>query len=458
MAIESKNIKNVFVTLIIALVFLFNANINIIDFFPDIIGYIILSFALVKLSYLSEDIYTAAKYFKYMIISEIAKVLVIMWVFGLSHSDVQNTGILLAAFVFAMIEATLLFLAFNSLFEGLISLGFVHNNTAVLGSKKEGGRSYTEKIRSFTLFFVIFKAAMSVLPEFSNLASYEYDESAGFVDIYEYIGLMRAMSFVIVTVVGVVWFVKIIRYFSRLAKDSDFCASLTNTYLKDILPKRGLFIKRNVKLASLCFLIGAVCMIDFRIEYISIIPDILGAVAFLIGFLVLFRETRVKGQGMICGFAALYTVFTITAYVVENIFFNKYYYGAIYRNTDAYRLYCIMCGAEILSVIGFALVVAGFVYAMNELIKTHTGFVYGNDMAADTVRLQRYHRESSRKLIFPAVAAVLLMASDIFYSFFAIKYGFAGFLNIAVALVFVASVVKTLNDILDDVETKYMLE
>ncbi len=455
---ESKLIKKTFISLAIAFIFFFNANINVIDLFPDIIGYIILSFALVRLSYLSEDISNAAKYFRYMIISEICKVLVIMWVFGLSHSDTQETGILLAAFIFAIIEGVLLFTAFGSLFEGFISLGYVHNNSAVLGSKKERGRSYTEKIRSFTLFFVIFKSVMSVLPEFSNLASYEYDESGRFVDIYEYIGLMRGMSFVIVTVVGIVWLVRVIRYFSRIVKDNEFCDSITNTYVKDILPKRGAFIKRNVKLASFCFLIGAVCMIDFRIEYISIIPDILGAVAFGIGFLVLFKETKIKRRGVLSALAVLYTVFSITAYVIEIIFFDKYYYGAIYRNTEAYRFYSIMCGAEMLSVVGFVLLFVGFVYAMNEVIKAHTGFVYGTGGETDKVRLERYHKESRRKLIFPIVAALILIAGDIFYTFFAVKYNFAGFLNIFCALIFVASVAKVTSDITDDVETKYMLE
>ena len=69
-----------FMSIALASIFFFNANINIIDILPDIIGYIIISIALVSLSFLNEDIDKAGRFFRYMIIVEACKFLSILFI------------------------------------------------------------------------------------------------------------------------------------------------------------------------------------------------------------------------------------------------------------------------------------------------------------------------------------------------------------------------------------------
>ena len=100
---KKKDVSFGFLAIAWASVFFFNSNINIIDILPDIIGYIIISLALVSLSFLNEEISKAGRFFRYMIIVEACKFISLLWVFGLGRPDEQNTGTLLLTFVFAII-------------------------------------------------------------------------------------------------------------------------------------------------------------------------------------------------------------------------------------------------------------------------------------------------------------------------------------------------------------------
>ena len=452
-----KKIGFSFMSIAVACVFLFNANINIIDLVPDIIGYLIICVALLKLSNLNEDVAQAAKFFRYVIISELAKLVCLVWVFGLASNDERNTGTLLLAFAFAVIDTIILVNAFNKLFGGLISLGYAHKNTSILGSKRVGGRSYTEKIRSSTVFFVVFKACMATLPEFSNLVAHDYDESSGLVELYEYIGVMRVLSFIIVTVAGIVWIVKIFRYFARVNKDVAFRESLADSYEKNILPKRGLFVKRDMGIAFFILSAASVFMLDFRLEYLDMIPDFLGAVLFLVGMLICARQLRVKKMWLITA-GLVYLLSSIASYVVEIGFFNKYYYGAVYRDTGAYNYYVTMCAASVIEMLGFCAIVAALIYCFRGVITEHTGFVLGTDISGDGARIETYQRESKRRLIFLAVGGLFAVATDVFYTFFAIKTGYAGAISVLGTLVFIISVIKTTQDIAEEINIKYMLD
>lgn len=456
---KKRNISIVsFGVLAISFLFIFNANIYVIDLLPDIFGYVILSLALVKLSDLCEDIAVSSKFFRYMILSELGKLAALLWLFGLSSNDERNTGILLVGFAFAVIDSILLFIAYGRLFSGLISLGFAHKNTAVLGSRREGRKSYTERIRALTLFFVIFKAAMSVLPEFSNLASYEYDESSGLVDLYEYIGLMRGMSFFITTIVGVFWLVSIIRYFLRLRKDTEFIESLAENYRERILPKKGLFVRRSFSTSFFFLVVASVFLFDMRVDGFNIIPDTVGAILFFVGMMLSFKQLKVKKAPFVsCGI--FYLLASIAAYVTEFFFyFNGYRLSSIYRTEKVYNAYIAMSAASVAQTVGFLAMTAAMLLMMRSIIKEHTGFVYGNDPQRDRERLEKYHKESQKKLWFIAVTAILVALSDVFYTFFAARFVYAGFFGVLATFIFLVSVIRTTSLLKDEIDTKYMLD
>lgn len=446
-----------FMSIALASIFFFNANINIIDILPDIIGYIIISIALVGLSFLNEDIDKAGRFFRYMIIVEACKFLSILWLFGLGRPNERETGTLLLTFVFAMIEAGILFVAYSSLFEGIQSLGFAHKNTAVLGTSKPEQKSYTEKARAITLFFVIFKSVMALLPEFSNLASYTYTEGNSMMYIYDFIGIMRAFSFIIVTAVGIVWMTKFIKYFKRLSRDGDFCGELEEIYNARVLSKRGPMIKFNTGILFFLFSAAFIFMFDLRFDGVNLTPDFIGAILILVA--ILFLKKVDKTSNHLLRFSAVgYLVSSVSAYVVEVIFYEKYYYTAIFRSTAAKVFYILMCSLQVLTTILFVMVVIAYIQTLYKIIKEHTGYVYGRESDVNEAKLKAYHKESSRKLISVLIGAVLVVSADIFYIFGAEKYGVAGTLSLLATIIFVVSAIKAMYEIRSDIEIKYMLE
>ena len=454
---KKKDVNLGFTAIALASAFFFNANINIIDILPDIIGYIIITLALISLSFLNEDIDKAGRFFRYMIIVEACKFLSLLWLFGLGRPAERETGTLLLTFVFAIIEAGILFVAYSSLFEGIQSLGFAHPNTAVLGAKNPSGKSYTEKARAFTLFFVIFKSAMAVLPELSNLTSYEYTEGSSMMYLYDFIGIMRAFGFIIVTIVGIVWMTRFIKYFKRLGKDAEFCKSLEGIYRERVLSKRGPMIKFNMGVVFFLFSAAFIFMFDLRFDGVNITPDFIGALLILLATLFLNRFDRTHKKLLKIA-SVVYFVISSSAYATEILFYEKYYYTAIFRSTAAKVCYILMCVLQVLTTVLFAILVLAYVLTLYRIIKEHTGYVYGRETELNTEKLNAYHKESSRKLIPIVIGAVLVVAADIFHIFFAERFGFAGALNIIATLVFVVSAIKAMYEIQSDIEIKYMLE
>ena len=276
-----------FIPIAFACIFLFNAFINIVDIIPDFIGYIILSATLVKLGTMSSDIEVSAKCFRYMIVVDISKYASLMWIFGVTVGREQNNAVLLVTFVYAVLEVILLVLSFNKLFSGFVALGYVHENTAILGSKREKGKSYTEKIKSFTIFFIVIRSLLSVLPEFAVLTQTEYTEGSFVMYLYEYIGTMRGLSFFIATIIGIVWVVKIYKYFTRIQNDTVFCDLVIERYNRDVAPKESIFVLRNFGVATVMLVFASAFLFDLRFNGISIIPDAIAAIFFVVGIFLL---------------------------------------------------------------------------------------------------------------------------------------------------------------------------
>ncbi len=461
-----------FTAIAVACLFLFNGNINIIDPFPDIIGYIILNFALNKMALLEEDISESQRFFRYMIISELGKLGALLWIMGVSRADEKNTGMLLLAFVFAIIDSVILFMAFTKLFSGMVTLAFSSPNTYLLASKKPNGRSNTDKIKVFTVFFIIFKAVMNLLPEFSNLTTYNGAEGSRVSFLYEFIGLMRGMSIFITSALGIVFVVKIFRYFTAVKKDYDFIGSLNEKYQRDILPKKGIFVKKSFSITTFFLAFYALLYIDFRVtdfsllpselgyfspDMTNLIPDFISAVFFLLSLMILIKHLSVKKSTVVLPFA-VYFITSVVAYVFELSFFADYYFGSVYKDEGAYISYILMTVTALISAVAFVGTLISLGYLLKKTIDTHTGFVYGVDEAKDVERLKAQHKESYIKLIYFYVGGAVAVLTKLFYTFFAKTFDFAGSVQLVGALVFLVCLIKVCHDIAEEIETKYMLE
>ncbi len=448
---------------IVSLFFLFNPNLNLVDMLPDFIGYALLCRGLTYMGDLCEACERALMLFRRMILVDLLKWAALFWIFGISFSDEQNTLLLLMSFVFGLVELIFLIPAYRALFDGILRLGYKYDNTSVMGKRSESSKkNYTEKIKSVTFVFVALKILMYVLPEFSVLGSQNYDESmsVGTVNIYNFIGLVRSMAFIVALIFGIAWLIRAFRYFRRVAEDKPFIAALKDEYITAVLPKTSMFLQRTVKSSFFVLMIFAVLCIDLRADSFNFIPDFAAAAALVVMALMMRRYSSASRKYL--PWFAVYGGLCIVSTVIEIMFFERYYYGAVVRNEKAMVLYCVMLAAATLEAAAFMLSSYGVIRIMKEIIDGHTGFVVpeAKGVIAETAqeRIEKLHRELYKKLYLVGGAALLMTASDLFYDFGARKFGFVGIINTVCTLIFIVIVYSATSAIFEEVQSKYMLD
>lgn len=441
----------------LAFVFLFNPNINLIDVLPDFIGYAILMACLSQLSDLNEDIAIARSRFLRALAVDVVKFFSIFFVFGASQTDEQNTMLLLVSFCFAVVESAVVIPAYISMFKGFISLGYKFENNSVLKMKNEFKRkNITEKASSFTMFFVIFKAAAYTLPEFSVLSSHTYDESSHMIYLYDFVGLLRGFSMIAMLIVGTIWLCRIVKYFSVVKKDTVFMDALCKEYSEKILPRDSLFVRKTIKLVFLLFGAAVLLLIDFRIDYFNLIPDTIAALVLVSAALV--AKKRVPSFSKYCIPFVIYCVFSLVAQIVEYEFFSEYYYSAIIRNDAAYGAYKTMMVTSVLDALSFIIAVNAIIAVMRWVINNHTGFFVPDATINVEDKIKKAHQRLEKKLYLLYGGSLLCVASDVFYDFGIKDFGVAGIVNAVCTVAFIVCYYDVATEIYDEVESKYMLD
>ena len=148
--------------------FFFLPDFTVLDLFPDLIGYLLISAGLSKFADLYEEFSEAKKMFNRLCLLGIAKLLSVFMVFGVSDGADRPTTILIAIFVIGTAEIIMSIPAYINLFDGLTYMGTRHDSVTVFRKpkeKKEKKRSYTDRIKRSTLVFVIWKNVLAILPD-----------------------------------------------------------------------------------------------------------------------------------------------------------------------------------------------------------------------------------------------------------------------------------------------------
>ncbi len=440
----------------LAVLFLFNPNVNIIDFFPDFFGYIFLCVGLAKLAELNEEIAQARKGFFKMLAVDLCKIPAMVWVFGLSVPAERNSSLLLWAFVFAALEMVFAIPAYVKLFEGMTQIGYFYPNSSLFGDRSEG-RSKTDQMKRLTVFFVAWKAILSVLPEFADLTNSSYDETSVTVNLYRYVGIMRFLTFIPALIVGVLWLLRMLRYFSAIRRDEALCKGLLQTYRTDILPRAGLFVRR--RFATIPVLVGVawILMADLRLEGINVLPDLLAAVVFFGIFWMLRKDTPVH-RWLLPGIV-MYAVTAAAELAAEFAFHTRYSYHAAIRSEEAMLAYGILMAATILKNLAFVGMLATFITSLKQTVTLHTGYVAGREIRSEREEnmVAALHRERKRSLTLCWIISVLYGVMDVLYWVFVPNYGFMGLIHTLLTVLCTGVFVKSLSAIREAVDTKYML-
>ncbi len=465
--------------IIFALCFLFNPTLHLIDPLPDFIGYIFLCLAFSKLADLNDEIESTVAVFRKMIWVDAAKWLAIFITFTMSASGEKNSSVLLWTFVFATIELIFLLPTYTKLFEGIAKLGYFHSNTAILGRMKKG-KSATDRAKRATIIFVCVKAIFTVLPEFADLSNAAYQEDSGFVSLYRYIGLMRGFAILVVLIVGLFWFFRLQQYFYRLRHDHELVLSLSNSYQTNVQPQLGKFVQRRFKISYVFLVLALIFSMDYRLDGITLFPDILSAIAVIFVFLTLSHNISLKKAPWIIA-SGFYLLTSIVSFVLEQRFFFHYSFTTILKNDTAMMIYSAYVLCNFLKVLAFLLALYLILRALYQIIQIHTGTTLGIEYIDERVvsMEKELHKELRRPVFLAMISAILYGISDICYDIFAPMlsgiymdgsgvfgtfsniqnhYGWLKTTNILILAICIGLFIRAMSYILLAIREKYMLE
>lgn len=401
---------------ILSFFFLFNPDLSLIDPIPDIIGYVIMYFALSCLSDVNYHFEEARTKFKYGIYAGICELVALAILFGLVSEAERSISILLFTFVFGVADIIILLPAYRELFEGFVNLGTLCDGEAMF-SDKMGRANYTERVSLTTVIFVIVKSALTCLPELTSLINNSE---------YRFIGLLRFFAVIIMLAVGIVWLVCIVKYVYRIYKDEKFIDNVTQKYNAFVIERPLLFKKRRLLFGIGVICIGLALSVDIYGDYFNFLPDFICAAVVIFGLWTL-REFSPKWKPA-AAISALYGIISTVSWVLSLKFFNEYYPEAALKNADAYDKYSLMLSADVIDAVCFVILAVALVVFLCDVAKTHAA-----PKDKDTLtKGDLYHEELMRGIKIFIALAVLSSIMTLYYVYFITSSSNAWYVEMAV--------------------------
>ncbi len=413
-----------FSLMIASFFFLFNPEFAAIDPIPDLFGCVLMYFALTKLSDINVHFEEARVKFKRAIYVGIAELVALAILFGLVIESERSITLLIMTFVFGIADIIVLLPAFKELYEGFANLGMLCDGSAMFKNKK-GKENRTESVLLITRIFVISKAALACLPEFTSLINNSE---------YRFVGILRVFAVIISLVIGIIWFIKSISYITAIKKDKSFIDNISKKYtvLRETRPL--LFVKRR-----LIFGIGIICMglalsIDLYGDYFNFLPDFVGAAVILFGACSL-RKFSPRWK-LVSALSVIYGFISAASWTLSLRFFNEYYPQAAQKITDAYNKFQAMFYADIADAVFFVILVISCVLLFADVAKTHAAPKDKDVLCKGDL----FFEELKKSKIILILLAILSSAVTIYYVYFLTSYSNAWYIRMSFVFTFVCDI------------------
>lgn len=500
---------------VVAIIFIAVPDISAVDLLPDALGFFLLYTALSVPSEFSNKLAeTRTLLFKLMLVSALDFV-----VSSVITSD-DLTMVLLIAFCFGIAEAVMMYLVFDGIIDGMVYLGtrfpavgvYMPERKRVLAryrsriekklrliadreakkgrivpesdiiakadelTAKKSDRSLTKFIKH-THRFIILRAALNILPEFTALSSYEYEGDVGAynVNIADFRGLFIVLAVFVSAIIAVFWAVSAIRYVNGIRHDKPFIETMYAEYNSGVKTNFGLLQYKLHKAALVVLSAGIVLSLDFVIDHINVIPDFLSAAAFVI-FWLMFMRKRTKTD--ICGlvFSLLYAGFSIVQWLSVKGFIARFDdFTRTMKSDEAFKWHIVLCILTLIAEVMFTTVLY-FVYKkLQSIIYEHTGYL--TKEGESDAYSQKLHRSLSktnvRTFAFSVVTAVASVAymilvginkgveameDNIKYVFYVPVFESIATVVMIINIVYIIYSVKHVSDVSDGFDERYKLD
>ena len=471
-------------SLIISAFFLFNPDIAIIDIIPDVFGYIFILFGLSQLSEINDKIEEARNCFKKAAICNLIKFSLIFVLFGMVSQREMPGSMLIFTFVMNIFDLIYVLPGYLYLFSGLMYLGERLDGEYVLARRRfiprkipknigekeaeafriketkrklrcERTLSNTEKFQRATIMFVLFKAVTPVLPELASLLEHGYSDSR--INYYDVIYLFRIIAIFVMFLVGIIWLVLAIRYYSGVMRDKAFISAVREKYVSDVLPNKVHFVKKFVSFEIILFVCGTFFFTNLYFDEFNIVPS---AIAGIILMIASYRMRRYSAKWMFTFISSfLMTVSSVVLEITRYNFNSEYIKEQIMRNPEAYAAWEQMTSNSIAFGITSALVVVSLMLLARDIAVKYTGyFMQGTDAFDPKRATKELHAELTKPLILTGIFGAFQSALVPLY-FIAMWYRFEAvwFFDLVFAMIFSFCFMQNLTDISKNINYKHFV-
>ena len=411
--------KNIgFSLLPFAFIFLFEPGYTVIDPLPDLIGYIIICISVINLADINPRISEALGGFRKGILISLLRILSIYLLDKFFIADEQTVGILLFSFVFGFFELVILIPAYRQLFEGLLSLGMLHNGTAVYLKKirkfkridpetgnevvfvKESRRNITEKAYTTTACFLIVRAAAMTLPEFTTLISNSS---------YEFVRLLRLFGFIIAFPIGILWLVKMVSYCAKIRRDTPFLRELSEMYVNNARENPNFYVVRRLSGVLYVMIVAFFISADFYSDYVNLLPDFLFYIT-LIAAAIMAKGFSKKWLILlitsVCGVA-----FNVVTHLLTLDFHSRFYPGAIRKNIEAYNSFYRMAAFSAVDAVILTVAVVVVIYVLWDIYRKYTDIT----LATTDKEIREERNKFLKGAVSTSILAFLAACGSVYY-------------------------------------------
>ncbi len=499
---------------VIGMVFFAVPDISVIDILPDVIACLLLYFALsVPSEFSSKLVEARTTVLKLTFITGADLIISSM----ISYDD--PTMILLVSFCFGLAEAFMLYISVEKIFDGLSYLGTRFPAKGIYFPMSEKKREkYSEKLfKTYekaavrlaekgktvsaeyikerveyktaqksdtalkklirkTHWFIIIRAALNILPEFTALSSYSYqgDVNAAVFDIARFRGLFVVFAVFLSAVAGIIWLISIIKYLIGIKRDKPFIDAMMAAYKSDVTANSGLLYYRRMRLATLLLSLGVVLSFDFTLDHINMIPDFITP-AFMILFWLCFIRDKKKPIVPIA-MSLAYAVFAAVQWFLVKWYIGEFYdFTRTLKNERAMTMYIVCCVLTLIAEVLYVFMLRPAFKRINGVIYESTGFLTQKGESDDYSKKlhDRLAKQNNIAMLFSIVTAVTSVAymillginkgveamqEGVVYITYVPVFESIGVLQMMVNVLYIIYTVKHLSDVKDGLDERYDLQ
>ena len=388
--------------IVLALLFLANPNIHIIDILPDFVGYIIIVRALRYASERAPYFAEARSDFKKLALLSLFKLPSLLIQTQIRSTNLGDNDILaLFAFSFGVVEIVWTVNAVRHLFDAFYYLGQRSEAKAVLSENPES-------LRSFAIFFAILKCTAYALPELFLLTKGVDSGNAHTVfnvaRLYPYFVVIFVP---VVLIFGIITAKKFIRYLEAISEGGAFTTaldSLVGDQEREQLKKRE--VVSNMRSALMLIAIATIFTLELRFDNlngVNLFPRVIFGVLLVAAVLRLITHIGKTRKAAIPFIA--YSLVALASFIVETMFLTSTGYSELTDNTDAKLEY-------LPTIIGYLVEFIALIVIMIFLSRMLIRFAYlhtGADRGSGKYSLydKKYHEKMKTKVVIWAVISIV---------------------------------------------------